>query len=282
MSSRISSIPVERTTSRSSKVKGSSAVEQALPVNGEPLASVLLVSPDTVTPHEIAVDDHVRELATEILADGYVRHPMISAAVGGRYVLLDGTHRLAALSSIGVRRVPLQVIAQSAVRFDTWAKIVVHRRGCAPVLETPFAWHEGSDASAAVNVFASHGQTWHTSKSATSLKARHEILTRILSSIADANEIRTSVPSQAKPNGPCSFVLGFQTWSLEEVIHLTQQERRLPSGLTRVIVSGRILNLRVPLEMLRDQHVDANTWSQFISSARRRSRVYDEPTILVD
>lgn len=249
--------------------------------NFSPLDSIILASPDTVSPHELAVERHVSELVAEILADGNVRHPIIAAAAGSRYVLLDGTHRLAALQSIGVKRVPLQLFAPEDVDFASWAKTVVHRRGSGAVLDSPLGWRRGDDPTAAVRVLAHDGHAWHSNTGATTLKERARVLGTVLSSISDADEVRTSVPFHAKA-GPDSFVLVFQPWSLEDVLELARQGLRLPSGLTRVIVSGRVLNLRVPLEMLGAEPLDSSAWTAFISAARRRARVYDEPTIQVD
>jgi hypothetical protein len=246
------------------------------------LDSVVLANPDEVTPHEIAVDRHVQELVSAISSDGFVRHPIVSVAAGPRYVLLDGTHRLAALASLQVRRVPIQVFNARDVTFATWAKIVVHRQGCDSILRTPLAWRRGHNAAAAVRIIAADGSRWHSGKSATTLDERHDTIVAALSSIDDADEIRASVPSHVKTNGPTSFVLDFRPWTLDEVIELARQRKRLPSGLTRVIVSGRILNLRVPLDILHNQHLDSSAWSAFISAAKRRARIYDEPTVLVD
>jgi hypothetical protein len=256
--------------------------EAALSEKNPTLDSLVLVSPSAVTPHEIATEDHVRRIADAILEDGYVRHPILSVAVGAEYVVLDGTHRLAALNAIGVQRIPLQVLERDDVRFDTWANVVLHPRGCAAVLETPLAWRHGDDAAAAVRVLSSDGQSWQSSEPPTTLGERYEMIMRVLTGIEDADEVRRSVPSLAKPDGPGSFVLGFRAWTLDDVIELARQRKRLYSGLTRVIAIGRILNLRVPLAMLQDEQFDQTAWAAFIRSAKRKARLYDEPTVLVE
>lgn len=246
------------------------------------LDSVVLVSPDAVTPHEIGTDGHVDELVNAILEESCVRHPIISVAMGSRFLLLDGTHRLAALKSIGVQRVPLQVFERGNVTFDTWAKVVSHPRGSAPVLETPLEWRRGDDPDATVHLVASDGQVWHARHRPDTPAQRYQMVVRVLSSIQNAGVVRTSIPSLAKADGPGSFVLKFRAWTLDDVIESAQQGNRLPSGLTRVMAFGRILSLRVPLAMLRDQPFDSREWSEFIATAKRRARVYDEPTVLID
>lgn len=246
------------------------------------LDSVVLVSPDAVTPHEIGTDGHVDELVSAILAESCVRHPIISVAIGSRFLLLDGTHRLAALKSIGVQRVPLQVFERGNVSFDTWAKVVMHPRGSAAVLETPLEWRRGEDAGATVHLVASDGQVWHSGNHPDTLARRHQMVTQVLGSIDNADSVKTSIPSLARPDGPGSFVLRFRAWTLDDVVESARQGNRLPSGLTRVMAFGRILSLRVPLGMLQGQLFDAGHWSEFIATAKRKARVYDEPTVLID
>jgi hypothetical protein len=108
------------------------------------------------------------------------------------------------------------------------------------------------------------------------------MIKQVLACLDDADEVRTSAPSLAKTNGPGSFVLGFRAWSLDDVIESARRCIRIPSGLTRVIANGRILNLKVPLSMLLDEDLDPTAWSAFIMTAKRRARLYDEPTVLVD
>jgi L-serine kinase (ATP) / ParB family transcriptional regulator, heme-responsive regulator len=251
-------------------------------LSAKTLDSIFLVSPAVVTPHEVATDSHVRRIVDAILEDEYVRHPILSVAVGAQYVVLDGTHRLAALNALGVQRIPLQVLDRDDVRFDTWANVVLHPRGCAAVLETPLGWRRGDDAAAAIRVRGSDGQSWQSSEPPTTLGERYEMIMRVLTGIEDAHEVRRSIPALAKPDGPGSFVLGFRAWTLDDVIELARQRKRLYSGLTRVIATGRILNLKVPLTMLQDRQLDQAAWSAFIRSAKRRARLYDEPTVLVE
>jgi hypothetical protein len=246
------------------------------------LDSLVLVNPSAVAPHEIARDDHVQKIAKAIREDGYVRHPILSVAVGAQYFLLDGTHRLAALNAIGVQRVPLQVFEHDEIRFDTWAKVVLHPRGCAAVLDAPLGWRRGDDAAAAVRLLESDGRSWQSGERPATLGERHEMVMRVLSCIEGADEVRTSVPALAKPDGPGSFVLNFRVWTLDDVVESARLRKRLPSGLTRVVAMGRILNLRVPLAMLQERQLDQAAWSEFISAAKGRARLYDEPTVLVD
>jgi hypothetical protein len=149
-------------------------------------------------------------------------------------------------------------------------------------LDAPLGWRRGDDAVATIRMVGSDGQSWQSGEPPTTLGQRHEMIMRVLSCIEDADEVRTSAPSLAMPDGPGSFVLGFRAWTLDDVIESARQRQRLPSGLTRVMASGRILNLRVPLAMLQDQTLDESGWAAFIAAAKRRARLYDEPTILVE
>ena len=72
-----------------------------------------------------------------------------------------------------------------------------------------------------------------------------------------------------------------------DVIHCALNQTRLPTGITRHLVSGRALGVDVPLEVLRDERSleQKNAWLQDMTLERIRRnkvRVYQEPVIIFD
>jgi hypothetical protein len=79
----------------------------------------------------------------------------------------------------------------------------------------------------------------------------------------------------------------FPVYTVEQVIQLAQAGRRLPAGITRFIVPGRILRVNLDLEVLRtDQSLrEKNRWlhEQLLEKQRNgRIRFYAEPVYLLD
>src|SRR5436305_817438 len=71
---------------------------------------VRLVPVAAIRAHEEYAPSREQALSAQIAQDGILRHPLIVAEVApGRYVLLDGTHRLEWLRCHGYAYAPVQV-----------------------------------------------------------------------------------------------------------------------------------------------------------------------------
>ena len=79
----------------------------------------------------------------------------------------------------------------------------------------------------------------------------------------------------------------FPKYEVEQVIQLAQAGRRLPAGITRFIVPGRVLRVNIRLSVLKsDQSLrDKNRWLQeYLIDRQREGRIryYAEPVYLLD
>lgn len=81
---------------------------------------VELVPVEELLPHEAVEEDAVGQLAHTIASEGVVRNPVVADRKS--LVVLDGHHRLAALRSLGVKRIPAYLVDYSsdAVEVGGW------------------------------------------------------------------------------------------------------------------------------------------------------------------
>jgi len=82
-------------------------------------------------------------------------------------------------------------------------------------------------------------------------------------------------------------VVVFPVFSVEQVIQLANAGRRLPAGITRFIVPGRILRVNLDLEILRSEQSirEKNRWlhEQLLEKQKNgQIRFYAEPVYLLD
>lgn len=82
-------------------------------------------------------------------------------------------------------------------------------------------------------------------------------------------------------------VVVFPVFSVEQVIQLANAGRRLPAGITRFIVPGRILRVNLDLEILRSEQSirEKNRWlhQQLLEKQKNgQIRFYAEPVYLLD
>jgi len=78
------------------------------------------LSIESIRPHELFLDDHVREIVEDIRKSGVVRRPLIVDA--STMTLLDGVHRLEALRRLGASLAPVIAVDYSQVEVEGWAR----------------------------------------------------------------------------------------------------------------------------------------------------------------
>jgi hypothetical protein len=95
-------------------------------------------STETLLPHEQTIQSHVESLAKEIQRDGVQRDPIIVDRDSG--TVLDGMHRLAAFSRLGISRAACCSVdyGSRSVTLSRWARVYTLPRGesYASALET--------------------------------------------------------------------------------------------------------------------------------------------------
>lgn len=82
-------------------------------------------------------------------------------------------------------------------------------------------------------------------------------------------------------------IVAFPSFTPEKVLQLAVAGRRLPAGITRFVIPGRILRLNAPLEKLRSDETleQKQRWLDAFVAEKlnaRRVRYYDEPVMLLD
>lgn len=206
----------------------------------------------------------------EMRQENVLRHPIISDIATG--TVLDGTHRLAALSSLGCEYIPAALIDYQSplIHLSRWFRIISGEK-----LETFMGRIEEyhplkidaealdrsvSDRSSFATLY--DGQKGYVLASqekdamAMSRKAfRIEQVARnsgLTISYNDTGEIEKTLPKQ--------FVLSGILVTKAEVIDATQRKQLFPPKTTRHLIPSRPLATRTPLEWLRGRgHADAET-----------------------
>jgi len=79
-------------------------------------------------PHEETVATDLRGIVTTLERDPILRHPIIADSATG--AVLDGTHRLAALSQLGCKTIPTALInyQNPLVKVDRWFRVITGER----------------------------------------------------------------------------------------------------------------------------------------------------------
>lgn len=258
-------------------------------------------------------EDHDEARAERILErlrdEEILRNPPVVAPITGtgRYLVLDGANRTTALRLLGCRDILAQVVdyASPAVSLDTWDHLITEMQGdrflaevrnLDPGLELVASTLEAAERQLARReilcaVTTTHdGRTW-AAHQGTDLRAQVVHLNRIVSLYrgrmeiyrVDAEHVRNLAHDTRRPTA----LIAFPRYRKEEVMALALADAKLPSGITRHLISGRALRVNLGLEVLRsDMPLELkNAWLRDVIGQKvldKKVRFYGEPTFLFD
>ncbi len=279
--------------------------------------SLRLVAVDRVRPHEQYHPLRVERLARRIAEDGYLGNPPIVVEMGDEYVVLDGATRITAFEQLGIPHVVVQVVDVERdnakgdnVQLHTWFHAV---HGChgdelmgvvrrvdgiriveMPVEALPHALWERSALAYLVDVGGRGYLLELEDGGVDEADDDHgwvAVLDELVSgygAIADVDRtLHTDVDSLHTQFPHFAGLFVYPQFSPDIVLHLAATGQRLPAGLTRFVIPGRILRLNAPLSILRSDWSleEKRDWLDGVveeKMAERRLRYYEEPVVLLD
>jgi len=266
-------------------------------------SALQLVPLADIQPHEDHSSQRAGRLADAIALDGKQRHPVIlGRSTRAPLLHLDGINRIAALRSLGCAHVAAQIVDyhdERAVALDTWSHITrldasgLLANGSTVWNVRPFTRTEANFALArsaliAVVVFATGDTLGVTCPG--SIFDKMECLAWLSNSyrvepvrVATCGFVEVSQADRLLKDYPqANALVLFGGVAKQQIIDVALGGRKLvPPGITRHIINcGRVLNVDVPLSLLRSKELIAKkaiTISKVLG--RKTPRVYHEPTI---
>lgn len=270
--------PAEAYQSRSAQL-------DATIVDASSKADVRIVSIRDVRLHERFDPRRVKPLKEDLLTSGILRDPPIAAIHDGRAIILDGATRTTALREIGASRIPVQVVQYahpqvildcwyhnvqgvSADRLDEAIQIATGVSGVQQdisVLQHALAAGKGSFALLSGE---GYGYIYH-------LNPKTETLSKMLNQVFDIYGKRFKVirmtPSEVKAQPSSTLghacIVAYPRFSPAEVLAMGGNGCKLPAGITRHTVQGRVTNLMVPLKLLIDPDEAAGNRMHFLDAS---------------
>jgi len=255
--------------------------------------------------HEVVDARRVERLVQRLRSDGVLKNPPAVVDVGGKYVVLDGASRVAALKELGIRDIVVQVVDYEppGVELHSWCHVVVgmdrqdlvvglnlvqgielksmelHTARTQLSLRSILCYvlFRGGDVLAAVGRGA--------------LKAQVNLLNDVVAlygSSADVYRSATDSLEELLEEYPeLTAVVVFPCFSPADIMSTSLDGARLPMGVTRHAISGRVLGVNVDIVML-DSDIpleQKNVWLDNLIKSRvkgKRVRFYPEPVFRFD
>jgi len=255
--------------------------------------------------HEVVDPRRVERLVQRLRSDGVLKNPPAVVDVGGKYVVLDGATRVAALRELGIRDIVVQIVEYDlpGVELHSWCHVVAGL-GCQDLVD-------GLNLVQGIEV---RSMELHAARAELALKSIlcYVVLrdggvlaatgcsdlpgqVSLLNDIVDLYGGKADVYRAVTDNlgelleeyPELSAVVVFPRYCAADIMSTSLDGARLPMGVTRHSISGRALGVNVDIVML-DSDIpleQKNVWLDHLIKSRvkgKRVRFYPEPVFRFD
>jgi len=266
------------------------------------LPELHILALDDVVLHEDPDIERVARLVDRFSADGILKNPpVVARSKGHRRIVLDGANRVTALRKLGYSHVLVQELDlfDPGLSLGTWhhaieglaaEELLDHAASIPGIMLVESPADEAGDPPNLARFLFPDGQM-------ISLEGAEELDERVVQlhrltkkyhrfayfdrvSYVNLNDLRRNYRN-------FSALLSFRPFTLEDLQVLTHWDKRVPSGVTRVLLPKRALRFNLQLEMLRAglSLEDKESWLQQTILERvadKSIRFYREPTFFFD
>ncbi len=279
-----------------------------------------LVPIEALILHEHADEKRVARLEARLRADGFLKNPPIVAPIPGteRFVVLDGANRTSAVRRAGLPHILVQVVAYKSdqVQLNTWNHLVTGRDAATFLADiqrvTGLSVEESSVEEArrdlAARLILAYVVSPSTSRGASQQVSTVRAVvsgegdatnnaTELLNNMVDTykgdptviiHRVNTDNVAELKDyyNDVAGLVV-FPPYTPDDILTLAEAGTKVPTGITRHIISPRALRVNVPISLLSsDETLRAkNAWWHEQTKrklAANEIRLYQESTYLFD
>jgi len=284
------------------------------------LPDLRLLPIEALVPHEYADEKRVARLVNRIGADGFLKNPPIVAPIPGaeQFVVLDGANRCSALARIGAPHVLAQVVDYKSdqVQLLTWHHLISGREpsnflqeiaGVPGLVLQPVSLDLARQALSARAILAyiivpvpskTNGYSVYTVDGIPGTDHHGtETSTALLNAMVDTykGDPQVSIHRVSTDElddlmsyyDEVSGLIVFPPYTPDDIIKLAQSGAKVPTGITRHIISHRALRVNVPLTLLESpEPLEKKNawWHEQVKRklAANEIRLYQESTYLFD
>jgi L-serine kinase (ATP) / ParB family transcriptional regulator, heme-responsive regulator len=266
---------------------------------------------DLLVEHEYNDAQRTEPLAMRLEAEGLLKNPPVVTPLGdehGRFVVLDGANRLAALQSLHYPHILVQVVSyeEPQVTLTTWHHVIecmdprsltaelTNLEGVDLILTDRMRARAGlARREYLMYVIRIDGEVFaaRTEKPKRLVHEQNRTLNALVDTYKDRcrlHRVMTEELEEVKTLYPeLAGLVIFPQYDTSEVLELAGEGELLPAGLTRHLIQGRALRLNYPLSELKSSHsleeknTHLNLWLAKKLSTKE-VRFYGEATFLFD
>ena len=280
-------------------------VESCFGMNAKEL-TLRIVSLSDVLLHEQIETRRVEKLSTRLKSDWLLKNPPIVAQFDGKYIVLDGASRTTALRRMNCRDIVVQIVDYDApgILLESWNHLLLDlpepklfgSLEKIPGLRIQATTAESAQAALAdrtsiCTILLADGRVFSLFSHDEALPAQAQMLNQVVATYDGRGDMyrvaHTDLERLLAEHGRLSALVVFPHYRPDEIRQLAINGSKLPMGITRHIIPGRVLRINIPLGILeRDEPLEKkNAWlDQWMQTkmAERHVRYYQEPVFLFD
>ncbi len=267
--------------------------------------SLDIVPIEQVMPHEEFDQKRVDKIKSSFEEAGVLMNPPLVTPWAGKYVILDGATRYNTIRQLGYPHIAVQLVdPEGDFTLHTWYHAISNKqpveqlfsklRAIDGVRMSPF------EADNWLDIFNDpHNLCYFIDRddnamllSIDDLEQQSKLRNAVVNIYTEWGEVeRTLLTDTSRLLGQfpdMAAVAIFPQFKPTDVFDVARHGKLLPAGLTRFVVSNRVLHLNAPLDLLKsaEQPIAAKkAWlDNYLADklARSRVRYFQEPVILID
>jgi len=266
------------------------------------LPELHIVGLDEVVLHEDPDMERVARLVDRFSADGILKNPpVVGRSKGHRRIVLDGANRVTALRKLGYSHVLVQELDlfDPGLALATWhhaierlsaEELLDHSASIPGVTMVEEAPGRISSLPRLARFHFRNGRvvSLQGAKGLDESVIQLHTLTRVYHRFTYFDRVSyTNLEDLIRNYRNFTTLLSFKPFTLEDLQQLTHWDRRVPSGVTRILLPKRALRFNIQLEMLRAglSVEEKESWLQqtILEKVGDKSiRFYREPTFFFD
>jgi L-serine kinase (ATP) / ParB family transcriptional regulator, heme-responsive regulator len=251
-------------------------------------SSLKLVELEQIRLHEPTECVRLDQTVQAISREGVLRNPLLAIQLENfDYLILDGAHRTGALKKLGCQRIPVQVVNPAQVTVDAWEHVIPIGPWLDELHQDPsLLWTTVlfDQAPLIAKIVEPDGipQFVYLKENKEDPMKRLQAWHRIVEAY------NKDYPVQRFPKGSClvpepgMVLLQYPTCTLNDLEEIVSSGYKVPAGVTRCMVEGRLLNLRIPISLLTSSTPDLEEWQRLCEKWSEKLRFYSESVYLCE
>ncbi|HRV92302.1 MAG TPA: NAD(P)-dependent oxidoreductase [Anaerolineae bacterium] len=276
-------------------------VIDAVPVDNPLLLRI--VPTDQIIPHESTDPRRVERLVQRLAEDGILANPPVVIEANDHYVVLDGATRVKAMKEMKIPHLLVQLASsETGLELQSWYHVI--RQIELPQLidllhAVPAVSLRETDPQHIHNEMVEYGGLCFVRTVENKIylvEARPginklEALNQLTEMYIDASYVTRTLEDKLDhlrdeyPDMAALVVFG--SYTTEQILQIVQAGHFLPAGITRFIVSGRVLRVNLSLDYLKSDEslLEKNKWLRQLvieKLGNSQARYYAESVYLMD